>query len=134
MLDLNKDHVGTSTYLALKDQEHYNAFLFGSSRTLAFRLKDWKAHLPADAVPFAFDAHKESLFGIRGKVRLIDASGGQLDHAILVICPDQTFAPFRNSEGALCIKDPTDLRREHLCLSQDHAGRLLRRSLLREVP
>ncbi|MBK8614302.1 MAG: hypothetical protein IPN85_12670 [Flavobacteriales bacterium] len=106
VVTLNKDHIGTTTYLNLKDEVHYNAFLFGSSRTLAFRLKDWKAHLPADAVPFAFDANKESLFGILGKIRLIDASGGPLDHAIVVICPLHTFAPFRNSESALYIKDP----------------------------
>ncbi|MCC6400502.1 MAG: hypothetical protein IT227_07045 [Flavobacteriales bacterium] len=106
VVSLNKDHIGTTAYLTLKDSMHYDAFLFGSSRTMAFRFTDWRTYLPAEAVPFAFDANKESLFGIRGKVRLIRSTGGRIAHALLLICPLHTFAPMKNSSDALYIKDP----------------------------
>lgn len=106
VVDLNKDHVGVRTYLRHWKDRGYDSFLFGSSRTLAFRLADWRSHLPPGSVPFAFDAHKESLYGMVRKVELIDSLNAPLHNALIVVDPLNTFAPYRNSEGALFVKDP----------------------------
>lgn len=106
IVDLNKDHVGTRTYLRRYEAERYDAFLFGSSRTLGFRIEDWSRHLSPGSVPFAFDANQESLYGIGRKVRLIDSLGGTLRYALIIVDPLNTFAPWGNSEGHLFMKDP----------------------------
>lgn len=106
VVDLNKDHAGVRTYLRHWRDRGYDSFLFGSSRTLAFRLNDWRTHLPAGSEPYAFDAHKESLYGMVRKLELIDSLGAPLRNALIVVDPLNTFAPYRNSEGSLFVKDP----------------------------
>ncbi|HEX2618393.1 MAG TPA: hypothetical protein VHL57_12675 [Flavobacteriales bacterium] len=102
----NKDVYSTQRYIAGRAEHHYDAFIFGSSRTLAYRVKDWRTHLPADRHPFVFDAHGESLYGIDAKVRYIDRAGDPLRDALVVIEPRTTFAPMRNKTEQMNIKHP----------------------------
>lgn len=103
---LNKDHVSTELYLGKAPKQQYNSFIFGSSRTMAYRHSDWLTHLPKGAVPFSFDAHQETLWGIEKKVRTLDKLGTPLDNIVLLIDPLNTFTPMTNSSGQLYIKDP----------------------------
>ncbi|MEZ4806940.1 MAG: hypothetical protein R2815_05630 [Flavobacteriales bacterium] len=106
IVPLNKDHVSTSIYERNHGSQGYNAFLLGSSRTLAYRFKDWRVHLGPDAVPFAFDADKESLWGMHHKLRYLAEKGASIRDALIIIDPLVTFAPLANSTGHLFIKDP----------------------------
>lgn len=83
---INRDYASTELYLRQEAQRDYDSFIFGSSRSLAFRCADWKAALghPEDRC-FHFDAWKESLFGLEAKVRLVDRLGHTMKDALIVV-------------------------------------------------
>jgi hypothetical protein len=83
---INRDYASTELYLHQQAEQGYDSFIFGSSRSTAFRCDDWKASMrSADARCFHFDAWKESLFGLEAKVRLVDALGSPLRDALIVV-------------------------------------------------
>jgi hypothetical protein len=102
-VNLNRDYVSTELYLANREREEYDAFVFGNSRSSAFLCGDWAAHLDA-ARPFHFDAYGESLAGIWGKVRLIDELEGSLRYALLLL--DRETLETTVHRGHLFIKHP----------------------------
>lgn len=88
IVHLNREMVCYETLNYLQHSHQFNAFIFGNSRSLAYKCSDWKQHLPETAVPFHFDASNESLQGIVEKVRFADRIGASLDHA-LIVCDHQ---------------------------------------------
>jgi hypothetical protein len=48
----NRDYVSTETFIRNNPHYHYNSFIFGSSRTMAFKPARWKKYLTQDAEPF----------------------------------------------------------------------------------
>lgn len=105
-LPLNKDFASTELYIRNAPAQHFNSFLLGSSRTMAYRLDEWVKHLPSTAKPFAFDASKETLWGIEKKFEYLDSTQAPIDDVLLIIDPLHTFAPMANSTGHLFVKDP----------------------------
>jgi len=103
----NRDFVSTEMYLKNSKKYSYNAFIFGSSRTVAFKTASWKTYLPKQANPFVFDASGESIFGIYTKIKYLDRTGARLDHCLLIVCPDCTFAKESDHTDHLGIKHPT---------------------------
>src|ERR1035437_1254101 len=103
----NRDFVSSEMYLRNAKVYHYNSFIFGSSRTIAFKTKTWKKHLPPSASPFVFDASGESIFGIYKKIKYLDKTGAHLDHCLLIFCTDCTFAKETDHTEHLGIKHPT---------------------------
>src|SRR5574338_965514 len=55
-IQLNRDVISSKTFIKNYDKYKYNSFIFGSSRTVAFKTWDWKNHLDSSSVPFSFDA------------------------------------------------------------------------------
>lgn len=102
----NKDFYSTQHYIDGWRTYGYDAFIFGSSRTMAYRVADWRTHLPAGRQPFVFDAHHESLYGILGKVRYIERVGGPMRDALVVMEPRTTFQRMRNDPEHVNIKHP----------------------------
>lgn len=102
----NRDHISTSMFLKNNDRYHYNAFIFGSSRTIAFRPVAWAKHLPPTAQPFMFDASGESIYGIYVKLKFLDSLKIGIDNALIILCRDAAFAYDANHKGHLFIKDP----------------------------
>jgi hypothetical protein len=101
----NEDFVTTERYLKQKDR--LNAFIFGSSRAgCGFQLDAWAKHLDSTDKAYSFCASNESIFGIYGKMRLIDEEGKRIDKALIVIDTDVTFTRNTNSMGHLFIKHP----------------------------
>jgi hypothetical protein len=83
---INRGYASTELYLRQHAEQGYDSFIFGSSRSTAFRCDDWKASMGrADARCFHFDAWKESLFGVEAKVRLVDALGSPLRDALIMV-------------------------------------------------
>jgi len=103
-LSLNRDHTSVELFLRQKDDVGYDSFILGNSRTLAFLCADWSKHIDSNAA-FHFDASAETLFGIAGKLRLIDASGLPIRNALLVL-DRTTLGGTTNSYGHLYIKHP----------------------------
>ncbi len=102
----NRDFISTEVFLKNHDVYDYNSFVFGSSRTLAFRPETWVGHLPPDSNPFIFDASGESIYGINKKLKLIDRMNVPIDHALIVLCWDISFQRSTNHAGHLFIKHP----------------------------
>jgi len=103
----NRDFVSSEMYLRNTRTYHYNSFIFGSSRTIAYKTVAWKKHLPLSARPFVFDASGESIFGIYKKIKYLDRTGARLEHCLLIFCTDCTFAKETDHTDHLGIKHPT---------------------------
>jgi hypothetical protein len=83
---VNRDYASTELYLRQEAVHDYDSFVFGNSRSDAFRCAEW---LAAAGRPgghcFHFDAWKENLFGLEAKVRLVDQLGHELHDALIVL-------------------------------------------------
>ena len=103
----NRDFVSFEMYLRNAPTQHYNAFIFGSSRTIAYKTNAWKKYLPTTAKPFVFDASGESIFGIYKKIQYLDKTNAPIHHCLLIFCTDCTFAKETDHAEHLGIKHPT---------------------------
>ncbi len=104
-IQINRDFVSTETFLKNRSKYQFNSFIFGSSRTLAYKTWEWKKWLPDNAVPFSFDASNENIFGIWSKIKYINKLGDKINNAIIIICPDVTFDTNTDYDSYLYIKD-----------------------------
>lgn len=84
-VNLNADYVATCTYDQRYAEEHYDAFIFGNSRSRYYPVADWRQHLPEGRHPYHFDAHSESLYAMTRKVEYIERQGRPLRDALLII-------------------------------------------------
>jgi len=102
----NRDVISTETFIKKHNKYHYNSFIFGSSRTLAYTPEAWRKHLSPDASPFIFDASGESVYGIYIKLKYLDSLHIDIRNVLIVLCHDVSFSYSKNPEGHLFIKDP----------------------------
>ena len=104
-ISLNPSHVGTQNYLHRQAQEHYNAFIFGNSRSVYYPVSEWQKHLPAGSKCYHFDAAAESLQGIWDKIRMIDSKGDTLQQ-VLFVCDADLLSRIQSPHWHLCESDP----------------------------
>jgi hypothetical protein len=105
-VSLNRDFISTMSYLKKKDDQKFNSFIFGSSRTLAYDPSYWASKLDSSDVPFVFDATAESIYGISTKIKYLDDIGAPIDNALIILCTDYTFASSKNPTNHVTIKHP----------------------------
>ena len=103
---LNRDFVSSETYINKHQKYHYNSFVFGSSRTLAYPIKTWQTHLNKDAIPFKFDASLENIFGIHSKIKYLSLQNDTIKNVLIIVCTNLTFSSFEDGEGILFMKHP----------------------------
>lgn len=81
----------------------YNAFIFGSSISCTYDVREWRRLLGGDGGvdvrPFHFDSSSETLMQMAEKVEYLDAKGDTIRHALIVLDPivmsgEPTDAPF----------------------------------------
>lgn len=84
-IELNREMVTTRTYYNYREEEKFNSFIFGSSRSQAFKTGEWVNHLDTDAKPFHFDAHGEGIYGIAKKIQYIDSQGDSINNALIIV-------------------------------------------------
>lgn len=84
-LTINWGHVTIESFKYFDPQAHYDSFIFGSSLSGYYRIKDWKPYLPADARPFHFNASRETLDGILNKLHFLKARGVKIKHALIIM-------------------------------------------------
>ncbi|WP_338730839.1 hypothetical protein [Mangrovimonas cancribranchiae] len=82
---LNREMVTTTTYNHFREEEKFNAFIFGSSRSQAFKCNEWKKYLNKTSKPFHFDAWSESIWGISKKIEYIDTLNDTIKHALIIL-------------------------------------------------
>jgi hypothetical protein len=85
IVETNREMITTKTFDHYRHQEKFNSFIFGSSRSQAFRCEDWAEHLDDKAKPFHFDASGEGVWGISKKIEYIDELGDSLTNALVIL-------------------------------------------------
>lgn len=105
-LQLNRDFVSTQTFLNKNSKYHYDSFLFGSSRTVGFRISTWMKFLPKNSIPFSFDASNESVYGIERKLNFLNETKVPINNVIILICGDVFFNTVKEGENYLYEKHP----------------------------
>lgn len=82
---VNRNYVSTMNYLNKREQYHYDSFIFGNSRSIFYRIADWKKHLPGGSVCYHFSESNGSINGIYYKLRLLDSLHVNINNALLVV-------------------------------------------------
>ncbi len=100
---LNRDFVSTQNFLNRNEKENYDSFIFGSSRSLAFRCSDWNKFV--NAHPYHFDANGESLFGILTKLEYLEKKKIPVKNCLIVL-DSSILAVTENVDNHLYIKHP----------------------------
>lgn len=103
---LNRDVISSKTFLKNYDKYKYNSYIFGSSRTVAFKTWDWTSILDTSDIPFSFDASNENIYGMFSKIKYLEESNVKINNALLVFCPDVTFDKSSTQMGHVFIKYP----------------------------
>lgn len=106
-IELNREMVCTRTYMNYRETENFNSFIFGSSRSQAFKCVEWEKYLDKDAKSFHFDAHGEGIYGIANKVEYIDKLGENLNNVLVIL--DRTILSVKENrtKSHLYISPPT---------------------------
>jgi hypothetical protein len=105
IIEYNEDYVATERYL--KNKNSYNSYILGSSRAgCGFQTRSWLKYLKKDDRAYSYTASNESIFGMRGKLRLIDNEECKIENVLLIIDLDITLKKLVNSHGHLYIKHP----------------------------
>ncbi len=94
-----------------RQREHrsLNSFIIGSSRSLAFKVRDWKKYLDEtghkDVRAFHFDGNGLGLFRTKNILKYIDENTDTIKN-LLIIFDDKTFEEIANPPGPLFIEPP----------------------------
>lgn len=84
-LATDRDHISTTVYTQHRNEQQYNSFIFGNSRSIFYQTEDWQRHIGQNTRCYHFDAAAESLYGLREKIKYIDRGNGHIENALLVI-------------------------------------------------
>lgn len=71
-INLNRSMVSTKYYIKNNPHYHYDSFIFGSSKSMSYRVKDWKKHIGDSTSCFHFDEYGGSLYMMYKKICFID--------------------------------------------------------------
>jgi hypothetical protein len=128
----NRDFVSTRVFLSKYPNHNFNSFLFGSSRTMAFTLNQWKKHLDSTASVYSFDAFGESIFGIYSKIKFLDERKVKLKNCLLIFCEDATFQFSGDHYGHIFLKDPLTAHTSYFNFYLEHYKAFLGREFIVE--
>lgn len=81
---LMNDRLYQVEYLKRSNIE-YNGFIFGSSRSKAFKTKNWNTFTTSEITPYHMGVNDETLYGLERKINYLDSLGYQLDHVLIVM-------------------------------------------------
>ncbi len=118
----NWDYISTEMYLKNNERYHYNSFVFGSSRTMAFQPDSWKKYLGEQHQPYMFHASMETVYGIYKKLKFLDDRGAEIKNALIILCRDCSFSTDGNLTGHLYIKDPATSGESRLAFHREFLG------------
>jgi hypothetical protein len=102
----NRDYISTTMFDKNYKKYKYNSFIFGSSRTLAFKPNSWQNYLQIKSMPYMFDASAESIYGIYTKLKYLDSKNIEIRNVLIIMCRDVTFNDVEKNDGHLFIKHP----------------------------
>ncbi len=83
----------------------YNSFIFGNSRSQAFKVPEWEKHLDPGANGFHFDASGEGIYGIYNKINFIQKNKVPIKNALIVL-DYEALTETKNRMGFIFISPP----------------------------
>ena len=101
---LNQDYVSTETFSNNYPKYKYDSFIFGSSRSMLYQVKDWQKHIVSKRC-FHFDAASESLYGINAKLKYLNQRKIPIKNVLIILDTD-VLSQTNNSQGHLFLKHP----------------------------
>lgn len=84
-IEINRGYGSTCVYDNNYKKYHYDSFIFGNSRSLVYRIDEWKKYIPSESNCFHFDCSGGCVEDIYRKVKYIDEHGESIKYAIFVI-------------------------------------------------
>lgn len=106
----NREWICTRMYDKYRKSHKFNSFIFGSSRSQAYKCDEWGKYLDNQAHVFHYDAAGEGIYGFSNKVKYIDTQGDTIKNALIIM--DRDFLTRTvNREGHLFVSPP--------CLSKE---------------
>jgi len=84
-VSINREYVCLKTLEEKDKSEKPDSFIFGSSRSQAFKCKDWKKFLPDSSIAFHFDAANEALIGVLSKLEYLEKNKISIDNVLLIV-------------------------------------------------
>jgi len=102
-ININRDFQSTELFLLNYKKYSYNSYVLGNSRSMFYQVKTWNKYINGSA--FHFNASGESIYGINGKLELLDELKVNIKNVILTL-DYGTLSVTENSAGHLFIKHP----------------------------
>ena len=81
----DKDVMSFETYQHNAESYRYDSFIFGSSLSMYYRVKDLSRFFPSAHPLYHFDASSETIDGILHKMQYITSHGGHIKNAFIVL-------------------------------------------------
>ena len=82
---INRELICTRTFEKNREKHHFNSFILGSSRSQAFKCKDWEPFIGETNKAFHFDGYGSGLYNIHNQLRYIDKLGDSIKNALIII-------------------------------------------------
>lgn len=82
---LNMDHVSTENFLSRNPSMHYNAFIFGNSRSQYWQTEYWQRYIGRQVRCYHYFGNGESLYNMSKNVQFVANSGSNIDYALLIV-------------------------------------------------
>ncbi|MCA6436335.1 MAG: hypothetical protein IM600_01250 [Bacteroidetes bacterium] len=79
----NMDFIATEMFLKHYDEKKFDSFIFGSSRTEAFKAVRWKKFITG--TPFHFHASGENIWGIAKKIEFLSEKKVPIKNALILL-------------------------------------------------
>lgn len=87
----DRDYYEIEMFKKSYPKQKYDSFIFGSSRTLAFRPSSWRKHLTKEASPYMLDGYGDNIYGIYHKIKYLDSLNVNIKNALIILDVDETF-------------------------------------------
>jgi len=84
-VELNRNHVSTEIFLKNYNEYQFNSFIFGSSRSMAFRTDSWHKHLQKKDEVYHYNAWSEKIEEVSKKMTFLDKKGVKMENILLVL-------------------------------------------------
>lgn len=105
-LQVNRSYISTEVFLKNYKKEHYNSFIFGSSRVFGYNIDSWKEHLNTDANVYSFDSYGEKIGAVYHKLKFLDSLNVNIKNVLLCLDVDFTFNYNDNEPKFLYMEHP----------------------------
>jgi hypothetical protein len=84
-IHLNRGYAATETLFRNYNSERQDAYIFGSSRSDNYLIKDWLPHISPTSHCYHFSASAEGLYGIERKMYLLDQRNMPIKTALIAL-------------------------------------------------